>query len=91
MEILKQIQSQITAHPGTKSSIVLAQAMSAACHESYGVSLLLASSVLDSNNARLVQRLANIVREPDYDNEAMRNAMIWLTGSQYADKLRRLD
>lgn len=91
MEILKQIQNQLQAYPGTGSSVVLAQAMAAACHENYGVSLLTAASILDSNNARLLQRLANIVREPDYDNESMRNAMIWLTGSQYAPKLRRLE
>ena len=90
MEILTQIQHQLQAHPGTGSSIVLAQAMAAACHESYAVSLLAAASVLDSSNARLLQRLANIVREPDYDNEAMRDAMIWLMDSQYAARLHRL-
>ena len=62
MEILTQIQEQLQQHPGTGSSIVLAQALAAACHESYGVSLLAAASVLDSSNARLLQRLANIVQ-----------------------------
>lgn len=52
MEILTQIQEQLQQHPGTGSSIVLAQALAAACHESYGVSLLAAASVLDSSNAR---------------------------------------
>ena len=90
MEILTQIQEQLQQHPGTGSSIVLAQALAAACHESYGVSLLAAASVLDSSNVRLLQRLANIVREPDYDNEDMCDTMIWLMDSQYAATLHRL-
>jgi alkylhydroperoxidase family enzyme len=78
MEIIDKIVEQLTAHPGTGSSEVLAQALASACHCGYGVSLLAVSVKLDQTNQALVARLANIRNEPDYSNSDQDQALKWL-------------
>jgi len=90
MELLNEVRRQIQAFPGSGSSIVLAQAMAAACHDGYGVNLLRASSVLDSQSKQWLRRLADITSEPDYDNEAQQHALEWLLDGGFRDKLMRI-
>ncbi len=83
MKLFDQIIAQLTEHPGSRSSEILAEALAAACSERYGVSLLSISARLDQKNKELIARLANVTAEPDYSNVAQTAALNWLKEQPY--------
>ena len=82
-ELFEQIKAILVNHPGTDSSVVLANALASACSSSYGVSMLDCSIKLDSSNRKLVMALTNVRELPGYSNALQDETLRWLHEQDY--------
>lgn len=86
MNLFNELKNIIAQGGYAKSTRTLTHATAAACSQKYGVSLLRISAGLDYSNKKLVLRLLNITKEPDFSNAAQDEMIIWLDNNGWLAK-----
>ena len=85
MHLINETISKIEILGHSGGAYLLAQSLASACNSSYKISLIDISSALDFGNVCLVQRLALITHEEDFDNGAQDYALRWLREKNLID------
>lgn len=75
MQIIDEVLAQIEANRFSGSSEFLAMALASSCSRNYSVSLIDASTKLDTSNMKRLFRLAMITKEPDFSNADQEKAL----------------